>query len=65
VGTIAARDGTGIDYKDWGTGCPVVVSHGRPLSVDAREGQVLFLARRYNRCVARDRRGHGRSSQPW
>jgi non-heme chloroperoxidase len=52
-------------YKDWGTGKPVVFSHGWPLSADAWESQMVFLAANYCRCIAHDRRGHGRSSQPW
>ena len=52
-------------YKDWGTGQPVVFSHGWPLSSDAWEDQMLFLAKHGYRCIAHDRRGHGRSSQPW
>jgi non-heme chloroperoxidase len=62
---IKTRDGTEIYYKDWGTGRPVVFSHGWPLSADAWEDQMVFLASRGYRCVAHDRRGHGRSSQPW
>ncbi len=58
-------DGTDIYYKDWGSGQPIVFSHGWPLSSDAWEDQMLFLAQRGYRCVAHDRRGHGRSSQPW
>src|SRR3954470_22401960 len=65
VGTITTKDGTEIYYKDWGTGRPVVFSHGWPLSADAWEDQMFYLARRGFRCIAHDRRGHGRSSQPW
>jgi len=59
------KDGTEIFYKDWGSGQPIVFSHGWPLSSDAFEDQMFFLASRGYRCIAHDRRGHGRSGQPW
>jgi non-heme chloroperoxidase len=62
---IMTKDGTQIYYKDWGTGKPVVFSHGWPLSSDSWEAQMMFLASKGYRCIAHDRRGHGRSSQPW
>jgi non-heme chloroperoxidase len=63
--TITTTDGTQIYYKDWGQGQPVVFSHGWPLSSDAFEDQMFFLASHGYRCIGHDRRGHGRSSQPW
>jgi non-heme chloroperoxidase len=65
--TVGKENGTNIDiyYKDWGSGQPVVFSHGWPLSADAFEDQMFFLAEHGYRCIAHDRRGHGRSSQPW
>ena len=63
--TITTKDGTQIYYKDWGKGQPVVFSHGWPLSADAWEDQMVFLGANGYRCIAHDRRGHGRSSQPW
>jgi len=63
--TITTKDDTQIYFKDWGAGQPVVFSHGWPLSADAWEDQMIFLAARGYRCIAHDRRGHGRSSQPW
>jgi non-heme chloroperoxidase len=63
--TITTRDGTQIYCNDWGKGQPVVFSHGWPLSADAWEDQMMFLASHGYRCIAHDRRGHGRSSQPW
>jgi non-heme chloroperoxidase len=63
--TITTKDGTQIYYKDWGSGQPVVFSHGWPLSADAWEDQMLFLGERGYRCIGHDRRGHGRSNQPW
>src|SRR4051812_772508 len=65
VNTITATDGTQIYYKDWGAGQPIVFSHGWPLSADAWEDQMFFLASHGYRVIAHDRRGHGRSSQPW
>jgi non-heme chloroperoxidase len=62
---ITTKDGTQIYYKDWGQGQPIVFSHGWPLSADAWEDQMIFLAGRGYRCIAHDRRGHGRSDQPW
>jgi len=67
MGTITTRDGVSIYFKDWGNpnGQPIVFSHGWPLSADAWEAQMLFLGDHGFRCIAHDRRGHGRSSQPW
>jgi len=62
---FTTKDGTRIFYNDWGQGQPVVFSHGWPLSADAFEDQMFFLANRGYRCIAHDRRGHGRSSKPW
>ncbi len=62
---LTLRDGTQMYYKDWGSGTPIVFSHGWPLSSDAWEAQMLFFAERGFRCIGHDRRGHGRSSQPW
>lgn len=62
---LKTKDGTEIFYKDWGTGKPVVFCHGWPLSADAWDAQMFFLANKGYRCVAHDRRGHGRSDQPW
>ena len=62
---ITMKDGTQIYYKDWGTGQPVVFSHGWPLNSDSWEAQMMFLASNGYRCIAHDRRAHGLSSQPW
>src|SRR5437588_1905561 len=63
--TITTQDGATIFYKDWGTGQPLVFSHGWPLNADAWDDQLLFVASQGYRAIAHDRRGHGRSSQPW
>jgi non-heme chloroperoxidase len=65
VNMITTKDGTGIYFKDWGTGRPVVFSHGWPLSADAWDAQMIFLGQHGYRVIAHDRRGHGRSDQPW
>src|ERR1700722_4000319 len=65
VNTATTKDGTKIYFKDWGTGQPVVYSHGWPLTADASDAQMLFLGQNGYRVIAHDRRGHGRSSQPW
>jgi non-heme chloroperoxidase len=65
MATLNTKDGTKLYYNDWGEGQPVVFSHGWPLSADAFEDQMFFLSSRGFRCIAHDRRGHGRSSQPW
>src|SRR5438270_13109132 len=65
MNTITIKDGTQIYFKDWGKGQAVVFCHGWPLNSDSWEAQMFFLAERGYRCIAHDRRGHGRSSQPW
>jgi non-heme chloroperoxidase len=65
MSSITTKDGTQIYYKDWGTGQPIVFSHGWPLTADAWEAQMFFLASNGYRSIGHDRRGHGRSSQPW
>jgi non-heme chloroperoxidase len=65
MNTVVTKDGTSLYYKDWGAGPVVVFSHGWPLSSDSWESQMVYLAERGYRCVAHDRRGHGRSGQPW
>ncbi|MGO4474912.1 alpha/beta fold hydrolase [Massilia sp. 2TAF26] len=65
IDTVTARDGTIIHFTDWGHGIPVVFSHGWPLSGDAWEDQMMYLAEHGYRVIAHDRRGHGRSSKAW
>ena len=65
MSTLKTKDGTEIYYKDWGSGQPVVLSHGWPLCADAWDAHMLFFGQRGYRVIAHDRRGHGRSSQPW
>lgn len=65
MSTVTTKDGTRIFFKDWGSGRPVVFSHGWPLNSDAWDAQMMFLGMRGYRVVAHDRRGHGRSDQPW
>jgi non-heme chloroperoxidase len=65
MSSITTKDGTEIYYKDWGSGQPVTFSHGWPLTADAWDSQMLYLAERGYRVIAHDRRGHGRSGQPW
>src|SRR5262249_42656711 len=65
TGMVTTKDGTEIFYKDWGSGQPVVFSHGWPLTADAWDDQMWYVASNGFRGVAHDRRGHGRSSQPW
>ncbi|HKF98423.1 MAG TPA: alpha/beta hydrolase, partial [Steroidobacteraceae bacterium] len=62
---VTAKDGTNIFYKDWGSGKPIVFSHGWPLNADAWDAQMLFLGSKGYRVIAHDRRGHGRSGQTW
>ena len=62
---VKMKDGTAIYYKDWGSGHPVVFSHGWPLTADAWDAQMIFLGQHGHRVIAHDRRGHGRSDQPW
>src|SRR2546423_12033890 len=63
MGTITTSDGTEIFFKDWGSGQPIVFSHGWPLSADDWDAQLLFFLHHGYRVIAHDRRGHGRSSQ--
>jgi non-heme chloroperoxidase len=63
--TFTTTDGTEIFYRDWGSGQPIVFSHGWPLSTDAWDAQMLFFGHHGYRVIAHDRRGHGRSAQSW
>ena len=63
--SFTTKDGTSISYKDWGSGKPIVFSHGWPLTADAWDAQMLFLGMRGYRVIAHDRRGHARSGQTW
>src|SRR5580693_6885550 len=63
--TVTTKDGTQIFYKDWGTGQPIVFSHGWPLTADDWDSQMFFFGQRGYRVIAHDRRGHGRSTQTW
>jgi non-heme chloroperoxidase len=65
MSTITVKDGTTIYYKDWGSGQPIIFSHGWPLTADDWDGQMLFFGQQGHRVIAHDRRGHGRSSQTW
>jgi len=65
MSTLTLKDGNTLYYKDWGTGQPIVFSHGWPLTADAWDAQMLFLGQQGYRVIAHDRRGNGRSSQPW
>ena len=65
MSTITTKDGVEIFFKDWGQGQPIVFSHGWPLSADDWDAQLMFFVAQGYRAIAHDRRGHGRSSQPW